>query len=151
MTVDSQDNGSPVIKLLSKQHQNNKENVLPSTLRATRSTQSPVNRQILRNLTNKSTLKHQSRLDQIIEEGLSARRDEDMPQVNNQKTNHPICHSGKGPKLTSIRNRQVTKQQQSDSESDDAVTLKTPTKITSHREIVISDRSTDKEIIKSDE
>ena len=45
MTVDSQNNGSPVHKLLSKQHQSNKENVLPSTSRTTRSTQSPVNRQ----------------------------------------------------------------------------------------------------------
>ena len=71
MTVDSQNNSSPVHKLLSKGHRSNKQNVLPSTSRATKSTQSPVNRPRLKNLTDKATQKQQSRLDDIREEDQS--------------------------------------------------------------------------------
>ena len=132
MTMHSQDNSSPVHKLLSKQRQNNKENVLPSTSRATRSTQSPLNRPILKNLTNKSTQKQQSRLDEIREGDLGARQNEYMTQLYSPMssqvlvTNHPICHSGKGSKPTSRKDEEITRKQQSESESDGAVTLKAP-------------------------
>ena len=62
MTVDGQDSGTTVVRLLSKQHRSNKDNRLPRTSRATRFTQSPLDRTILTNLTNKNTQKHQSRL-----------------------------------------------------------------------------------------
>ena len=157
MTVDSQDNGSPVIKLLSKQHQSNNENVLPSTSRATRSTQSPVNRPILSNLTNKSTQKQQSRLDEIREEALNVQQDEYMLQLNSPTpsqvlvTNQPVRHSSKGNRSTSRLSRENThsEHQRSDSESDDAVTLKNP-KVKIQYETKLSDRSTDEEIITSD-
>ena len=145
-----QDNSSPVNKLLSKQHQINKENVLPSTSRATRSAQSRINRPILENLTNKPTQIQPSRLDEITEEDRSASQDEEMPQLNSPTssqvlvTNHPVRHSRKGPMCTST---QLNKKLQTIGlNSDDAVTPKTP-KITKQQEIALSDQSTDKEVI----
>ena len=132
MTVDSKDDGTTVVKLLSKQHRSDKENVLPSTSRATRSTQSPVNRPILSNLTNKptKTQKHQSRLDEIREEDLNSGQDDYMPHIIS---------------LTSS-----PKQNQNNQDSDDAVTLKTP-RVLSQREINLSEQSTDEEIKSDDE
>ena len=75
MTVDSQNKGSPVNKLLSKGHRSKMQDVLPSTSRATKSTQSPIQRPILNNLAIKTTQK-QSRLEEIIEEDQGFHYDE---------------------------------------------------------------------------
>ena len=48
MTVDGQNSGFTVSKLLSKKHRMNKENELPSTSRVTRLTQPPLDRQIFK-------------------------------------------------------------------------------------------------------
>ena len=80
MTVDGHNNTNAVNQLLSKGHQSNSKTVLPSTSRATKSNKSPGYRPILKDLTSKSTQKHQSRLDEIIEEDTSAMLDEEMPQ-----------------------------------------------------------------------
>ena len=154
MEVDSQDNDFPVNKLPSKGHRTNKEDVRPSTSKATRSTQSPKNRPILKNLKRAATQKQQSRLEEIIEEDLSIRQDEYMPHTNSPTSNrvlmisHPACHSGKGPKTKSKTYEESTHSTASD--SDEAVTPKTPiaSKI---KDLIPSDRSTDEEIIKSDE
>ena len=67
-------------------------------------------------------------------------------------TNHPVRRSGKGPKSTDRLDGKDTRsrQQRSDSESDDAVTPKTP-KVTNQRDKELSDQSTDEEVIISDE
>ena len=57
MKVDNQENSSTVYKLLSKGNRSNKENVLPSTSRATRSTQSPKNRPLLKKFDGQSDSK----------------------------------------------------------------------------------------------
>ena len=127
LTVDSQDSGTTVVRLMSKKHQSNKENVLPGTSRATRSTQSPVDWPILSNLT---TQKQQSRLDEIREEEFSTGLDDPMPQLISP-TSSPRQH------------------QQNHQESDDAVTMKTP-RVPVQQESNLSEESTDEEIIKSD-
>ena len=155
MTVDSQNNGSPVHKLLSKGHRSNEQNVLPSTSRAAKSTQSPKNRPILKNLTDKATQRQQSRLDEIREEDLTLPQDEFIPQVNSPTSsqvlvlNHQIRHSGKGPKSTSQENNKNTYSREQESDSNDAVTPKTP-KTVKQLDPRSSDQSTDEEMIKSD-
>ena len=79
-----------------------------------------------------------------------------MPQINSPTssqvlmTGHMARHSGKGPKSTSVQSDKRTHTNEQESESDDAVIPKTPT-TRKQKDLILSDRSTDEETIKSDE
>ena len=94
MTVDGQDSGTTVIRLLSIGRRRNKENVqlsraLPATelSRATASAEPPEHRQTLQDLTNRtSKVKQMSIIEETQEEDVTAEQDDPMPQLISQSS-----------------------------------------------------------------
>ena len=69
MTVDGQDSGNTVIRLLNKKHRRNKENVQPEFSRARTSAEPPAQRHILNDVTNRtSKVNQRSEQMNILEE-----------------------------------------------------------------------------------
>ena len=64
-------------------------------------------------------------------------------------TNHPIRHSGKSSRPKQSGKKKYPVDQRIDAESDDAVTSKTPT-VKRQKDLRLSHRSTDEEMIRSD-